>query len=384
MRLVMGKSLTEIAKELMKTSKKVQLIYAFNGVGKTRLSEEFKQLVYQQETHEDDDDFATTDSCNGVLYYNAFTEDLFYWDNDLENGVNRKIKIQPNNFTPLILEEEGKEFYIAKLLSRYTHSKLTPNFSSNFTEVTFSIPGKDPECENIKISKSEESSFIWCIFYSILEYVIEQLNEEKDNRSTDKFNQIKYIFIDDPVTSLDENHLIELAVDLAKLIKESKSNLKFIITTHNSLFFNVLFSEFKNHVQWLLVKLDDGTYKLSRQNNDGPFSYHLHLLVELRQAIEFKNLHKYHFNLLRNVLEKTAVFLGYDNWKELIDGPDKDVINRLIDNSSHSHYSDIEMEMLSKEQADTLSRLFSTVIDKFKFRLPQNCNKDNQFDENHG
>ena len=33
----MGKSLAEIAQELRESDKKVQLIYAFNGVGKTRL-----------------------------------------------------------------------------------------------------------------------------------------------------------------------------------------------------------------------------------------------------------------------------------------------------------------------------------------------------------
>ena len=33
----MGQSLTEIAQALRDTDKKVQLIYAFNGTGKTRL-----------------------------------------------------------------------------------------------------------------------------------------------------------------------------------------------------------------------------------------------------------------------------------------------------------------------------------------------------------
>lgn len=41
----MGKTLKEIAQTLKDTNKKVQLIYAFNGVGKTRLSREFKELV---------------------------------------------------------------------------------------------------------------------------------------------------------------------------------------------------------------------------------------------------------------------------------------------------------------------------------------------------
>jgi len=41
----MSKTLTEIAQQLKDANKKVQLIYAFNGCGKTRLSREFKQLI---------------------------------------------------------------------------------------------------------------------------------------------------------------------------------------------------------------------------------------------------------------------------------------------------------------------------------------------------
>ena len=41
----MGQTLTEIAEELQKSTKRVQLIYAFNGIGKTRLSRELKELI---------------------------------------------------------------------------------------------------------------------------------------------------------------------------------------------------------------------------------------------------------------------------------------------------------------------------------------------------
>ena len=41
----MSKTLTEIAQQLKAANKKVQLIYAFNGTGKTRLSREFKDLI---------------------------------------------------------------------------------------------------------------------------------------------------------------------------------------------------------------------------------------------------------------------------------------------------------------------------------------------------
>ena len=308
----MGKTLSEIAQQLQDPEKKVQLIYAFNGVGKTRLSREFKELISSKTESEEDGDAKSK-----VLYYNAFTEDLFYWDNDLENDVDRKMRILPNSFTDWIFNESGLENKVAEHFSHYTSSKTTPQYSSDFTEVTFYIPGKSGSVnEQIKISKGEESNFIWCIFYSMLEAVIEELNELKDNRSTDRFDELKYIFIDDPVSSLDENHLVELAVDLAQIIKNSKqeSGLKFIIATHSPLFFNVLFNEFKSYPKYILMKLEDNTYELQMQKNDSPFAYHLYILRELKNAIDTNSIKKYHFNLLRNILEKSATFLGYSQW----------------------------------------------------------------------
>ena len=110
----MGQSLTEIAQALRDTDKKVQLIYAFNGTGKTRLSREFKELIAPKDDEEDD----AEDSGIKILYYNAFTEDLFYWDNDLDADSNRKLKIQPNGFTDWVLRDQGQEFNIATHLQQ--------------------------------------------------------------------------------------------------------------------------------------------------------------------------------------------------------------------------------------------------------------------------
>ena len=220
----MGLSLTEIAEQLRNNDKKVQLIYAFNGVGKTRLSREFKELIQPKNSSEDES------SAIKILYYNAFTEDLFVWDNDLDSDENRKIIIQPNNFTNLafgFLKDQGQDSNIANHFKHYTHSSITPKINDNFSEVTFSIlRGGDDSINNIKISKGEESNFVWCVFYSLIKQIIEVLNIAEDddvNRSTHIFDNLEYIFIDDPVTSLDENHLIELAADLAQLIKSSES-----------------------------------------------------------------------------------------------------------------------------------------------------------------
>jgi len=90
-----------------------------------------------------------------------------------------------------------------------------------FSEVTFTMErGDATHSGNLKISKGEESNFIWSIFYALIEQVIGVLNvAEPDDRETDQFNQLEYIFVDDPVSSLDDNHLIQLAVDLAQLVK---------------------------------------------------------------------------------------------------------------------------------------------------------------------
>ena len=234
----MSQTLRAVAEQLEASDKKVQLIYAFNGSGKTRLSREFKELISPKlsaET-EGDEEEADEPSHAKILYYNAFTEDLFYWDNDLTDDLAPKLKIQPNAFTNWALVEQGQDQNVIANFQRYTSDKLTPKFNENFSEVTFSFERGNQEQENhIKLSKGEESNFIWSVFYTLLEQVVEALNmPEEEQRGTVHFNDLKYVFIDDPVSSLDENHLIELAVNIASIIKHSESDLKFIITTHKS------------------------------------------------------------------------------------------------------------------------------------------------------
>ena len=55
-----------------------------------------------------------------------------------------------------------------------------------FSEVTFSYErGNDERSDNIKISKGEESCFVWSVFYSLLEQVISVLNvPEESDRET--------------------------------------------------------------------------------------------------------------------------------------------------------------------------------------------------------
>lgn len=368
----MSKTLMDIAKDLRNAPKKVQLIYAFNGSGKTRLSRELKQLIAKGNSEGDE---ATATSSRGkFLYYNAFTEDLFYWDNDLEDDAEPKLKIQPNSYTDwllTLLKDLGQDANIIEYFQHFANDKLTPHFSEDFSEVTFSLERGDNErTVNLKISKGEESNFIWSVFYTLLDQVITILNvAEVVERETDQFDQLEYVFIDDPVSSLDENHLIELAVNLAGLIKSSKSSLKFIITTHSPLFYNVLYNELKSKACYLLERFEDGTFVLAEKHGDSnkSFSYHLYLKQTLEKAIAENKVQKFHFTLLRNLYEKTASFLGYPKWSELLPDDKQTYLNRIIQFTSHSTLSNEVVSEPSGPEKNTVALLLKHLVDNYGF-----------------
>lgn len=365
----MSRALTDIAQQLKDANRKVQLIYAFNGTGKTRLSRAFKQLISPKA---DGEDAPSSDLANKkILYYSAFTEDLFYWDNDLGLDAEPKMKIQPNAFTKWVLEEQGQDQSIAATFQHYTSEKLTPHFSSDFSTVSFSFErGNDQQESNIKISKGEESNFIWSVFNALLEQMISELNiAEVANRSTDAFNRLEYVFIDDPVSSLDENHLIELAVNLAALVKSSQSNLKFVFTTHSSLFYNVLYNELNGKVCYLLERFDDGTFALTEKHGDSnkSFSYHLHLKQTIEQAIADNKVERYHFTLLRNLYEKTASFLGYPKWAELLPDDKQLYLIRIINFTSHSTLSSEAVAEPTQAEKATVRLLLDHLKNNYGF-----------------
>lgn len=368
----MGKTLDEIAIQIRDCGKKVQLIYAFNGTGKTRLSRAFKDLVAPKNESDDEE---TGLASKKILYYNAFTEDLFYWDNDLDNDTDLKLKIHPNVFTDWVFVDQGQERNVISNFQAYVNNEaLTPEFNEDFSEITFSLKrGNDQDAENIKISKGEESNFVWSVFYSLLEQVVEVLNiPEESDRETDKLNQLEYIFIDDPVTSLDDNHLIQMAVNLAEVIRKSESDLKFIITTHSALFYNVLYNELqisRKKTGYMLEKNEDGSYELDTKFGDSNenFSYHHHLIGIIKRAIEENKIEKYHFTLLRNLYEKTANFLGYEKWSDLLPDDKEVYASRIMNFYSHRTLLNDEVREPTEPEKQTVKLLFNHLIDNAKF-----------------
>lgn len=378
----MGKTLTEIAQQLKDARKKVQLIYAFNGTGKTRLSREFKQLIALEADDGEGDDIVDQSqvSRKKILYYNAFTEDLFYWDNDLAADAEPKLKIQPNSFTDWVLKDQGQDMNVITTFQGYSNDKLTPHFNAErtekdkdgkdvtiraYSEVTFSMErGDNTHSGNLKISKGEESNFIWSIFFCLLEQVVGVLNvAEPADRETNQFDKLEYVFIDDPVSSLDENHLIQLGVALAQLIKSSASDIKFIVSTHSQSFYNVLYNEINTKNGLIFSRFDDGTFVLEEKpgGSNQTFSYHLHIKKLIEQAVASNSVQRYHFALLRNLYEKTASFLGFQSWTDLLPGDKKAYANRIMHFYTHNTLSIEQIAEPTPPEKEMVARLIENL-----------------------
>lgn len=345
---------TEEVKSILNNSgkKNVSLLYAFNATGKTRMS-----TILENEMEDEK-----------VLCYNAFTEDMFTWDN--EKFV---FHIDSKSWLVKFINDQGLENDIIDNFREIVNSKVEPSFKLEDGEIIFNLATGDDSSENgIKISKGEESIFVWSIFYTILTMVIENLNIEEEDRTTSDFNNLEYVIIDDPVSSIDDSKIVAMALKLFEIINKSESKLKFLITTHHALFYNVLFNSFKRNTnncnfKSLLLTQKDKQYELKEQRQDSPFAYHLMVKDEIQKAIDEDKLQKYHFNLFRSLIEKTSNFLGYNNWGDCIIGSDKTEFIRIINLYSHSRLSDLEYRELPNEDKKIFIDTYNDFIKEYKW-----------------
>lgn len=326
------------------------LLYAYNRTGKTRLSMEFKEYGKRRSNGAPD-----------TLYFNAYTEDLFYWDNDLEGDNERHLKINSasrffSGFKELALEEK-----IFAYLQRYAEFDFTIDYEE--WKITFSYRDE----QTIKVSRGEENIFIWCIFLAICQLVIE------DDPS---YSWVKYLYIDDPISSLDDNNAIAVASDLAKLLKSGRERIKTVISSHHGLFFNVVWNELKSsrvkYKSYFYYRQKDPEKYSLQATNETPFFHHVAMLKELQQAVDSGQLYTHHFNMLRSILEKTATFFGFQDFSACIHGVEDEVLYaralNLLSHGKHSIYAPQEMVPDNKELLQTILEAF---LGRYRFNLPE-------------
>lgn len=395
-------TLEDIADKLISSDKKVHLIYAFNATGKTRLSTILKDKLNISENVEEE-------KVKKILYFNAFTEDLFTWENDLENDENRYLKYDKRTFFGKFLEEQQQFDQVIITFQKFVGGLIVPFFEdieeqavddfgipiidiigkqrlprlkSNFKSIRFTIDG-----DTVKISRGEERIFVWSIFLTLLELIVEELSDPDIDSD---FQDFKYIYIDDPISSLDDNNAIDSAIFLKEIIAKSKlTDLKFIISSHQPLFYNVLYNEIRfdrkipNKKKSFYVmkkevdKQDKVRYILTDVEKDSPFGYHLKVREELRKAVDSGRVEKFHYALFRNLSEKTATFLGYSRWEDVLIGLEvageeitKENVEpyaQRFDLFTHNRQSDLEFRELQEREKNTLIELFNSFEKKYKF-----------------
>lgn len=189
----------------------------------------------------------------------------------------------------------------------------------------------------------------------------------------DSYKWVKYIYIDDPISSLDDNNAIAVACDLAKLIKKKRDNQKVVISSHHSLFFNVISNELKKskHKLYFLHKDSERDYTL-QATDDTPFFHHIATLSELKKASETGRLYTHHFNMLRAILEKTATFFGYKDFSVCINNiEDEDLYSRALNIMSHGQYSTYAPKEMGEDTKNLFTKILNAFLTRYQFDLPK-------------
>ncbi|HEY9745373.1 MAG TPA: AAA family ATPase [Oculatellaceae cyanobacterium] len=330
--------------------KKYILLFAYNGTGKTRLSMAFKEQGKQG------------DGTRDTLYFNAFTEDLFSWDNDLDADAQRVLRMNTDSHFFDGLQELEMESRIRPLLRRYADFDFTIDYVqgtvSFFRELA--IDGRTETVEHIKVSRGEENIFVWCFFLAVAQLAVDE---------QEAYAWVKYLYIDDPISSLDDNNAIAVASHLAHLLKGGNGKIRTVISSHHHLFFNVLCNELGKAQKYFLSK-DAGGFLLT-DTGDTPRYHHVALLKQLHEVAVSGQIYTYHINILRSLLEKTATFHGFNNFsacikKEKVD-TDGILHARLVNVLSHGNYSLFEPQEMLPENKDYFRKILRDFMANYRF-----------------
>ncbi|MFV0531741.1 MAG: AAA family ATPase [Flavobacteriales bacterium] len=352
-------TINEIAEQIKDVGEYIVCIYAFNATGKTRLSVAYKDITK-----------AENDGNHSGVYYNAYSEDLFDWDNDEDNNNgNIKLDIKRsslNNLYNLLSEEKIQEELLVYNMDYKFRFNPSTNPEIGIESVTFFM--EEDKDTPIKISRGEERIFIWCFFLAL--FKIEGWADVQDT----------HFFIDDPVSSLDDNNIFLTADTIMQLIEDNfETNRKIILTTHHIGLFAVLFDRLNHGEKSGRYKQNAKSFMLKRQGNElelkefknEVFLFHLHLFQVLDEAKKTQ-LYTFHFVLLRQLLENIVSFLGKSQIKFVleeikIDKPEETI--NMLNSLSHKKVFVPQFNEMNENEIEVFNEIFNKLLVKYNFRF---------------
>lgn len=369
-----SEAIQNIATKIARLDKNIVLVYAFNGTGKTRLSVSYKDITK-----------AKNKGSHSGVYYNAYSEDLFVWDNDEDNdGANIKLNLLPSSLNQF--HSSLDEDKIREKLSTYKPNfdfafKFYGNTEEGIEYITFHIKKEDNSEEEpieesesgsspIKISRGEQQIFIWCFFLALFDV----------EGWTGEGKQSGHFFIDDPVSSLDDHNIFVTISSLMDLIDQHYKERKIVITTHHIGFFSILADwltrggkaqRYKNQIDIYKLKKNNEIVELVSPRKE-VFLYHLELLSVLKKAIDNDEIYVYHFALLRQILENISSFLGVRNFSFVlkeIGFSDEHKLAQLINIMSHKTVFRYELREPVPDNKEDIKNIFEAIQKKYNFKL---------------
>lgn len=333
---------------------KVDLIYAFNGTGKTRISRMFTDKFEDK-----------------VLCFNSMFQDEFSWNNSYSF-----LLLNTCSWIFKFIQDQGLENDIEKNFEIFCDNSIMASLNLNLGIVEFGTKTIDGDENNIKISKAEESIFIWSIFYTFVDTMIYELKEKQEDRSTNIFDNVEYLIIDDPVSSIDDIKILNVAIKIFELIDRMKTTIvkpNILIATHHALFYNSIYNLLNRKKEIKLksyVLSKNGYTYLLDKKGDSPFGYHLNLIKKIKQAIDENALEKNHFNMFRILLEKTSNYFGYKKYDDCIpDSDSKKEVVKLINLYSHGSLPEFEYIDLTEHEKSIFIESFEDFINYYKVEV---------------
>lgn len=209
---------------------------------------------------------------------------------------------------------------------------------------------------------------MWCFFLALF----------KIDGWADK--QAAHFFIDDPVSSLDDNNIFLTADTIVKLVEDNfNTDRKIILTTHHIGLFSVLYDRFNYGEKSKRYEPNSAFFMLKKQGEElelNPFNkevflYHLHLFQVLDEARKTK-LYTYHFVLLRQLLENIVSFLGKSQIKFVlqeikVDKPEENI--NMLNSMSHKKVFVPQFKEMNEKEMEVFNEIFEKLLIKYNFRF---------------
>jgi hypothetical protein len=133
------------------------------------------------------------------------------------------------------------------------------------------------------------------------------------------------------------------------------------------------------HKKYFLHHTKDTDEYILHPTDDTPFFHHVAMLDELRKAVDSGKLYAYHFNMLRNVLEKTATFFGFKDFSKCLHGvEDENLYARALNLLSHGKYSVYEPKEMVEDNKKLFKDILGAFLERYQFDLPKLHQRENK------